>query len=218
MSPSVNQHLTPENGLIFRITHIDNVPWILEQGLHCASSSTQDPNFVSIGNKDLIGKRASRPIGVGPGGTLNDYIPFYFTPYTPMFDNILTGYSGATRRDRSEIAILKTSLPKVAQAGIAVLVSDRHALLRAAVIRPSLDHLLARDWSRIQARNYRYDPEDPERFERYQAEALIHRHLPACELQRLVCYRRDQAQRLQELATSLALPLKVSHDPDWYVR
>jgi len=46
--------LTQEKGLIFRITHIDNVPWILRNGLHCASSSVLDPHFRRIGNQELI--------------------------------------------------------------------------------------------------------------------------------------------------------------------
>ena len=49
--------LSPEKALIFRITHIANVPWILANGLHCRSSAAQDPDFVEIGNPDLIDKR-----------------------------------------------------------------------------------------------------------------------------------------------------------------
>ena len=52
--------LTPKANRIFRITHIRNVPWILEHGLHCRSSPTSDPNFVSIGSPDLIAKRSHR--------------------------------------------------------------------------------------------------------------------------------------------------------------
>jgi len=52
--------LTPKANRIFRITHIRNVPWILEHGLHCRSSPTSDPNFASIGSPDLIAKRSNR--------------------------------------------------------------------------------------------------------------------------------------------------------------
>ena len=37
---------------IFRVTHIDNVLWVLDNGLHCKESGVQDPNFVGIGNTD----------------------------------------------------------------------------------------------------------------------------------------------------------------------
>jgi hypothetical protein len=83
--------LTPERALIFRITHIDNVPWILSNGLHCRNSRSVDPHYREIGNRDLIDKRSHRVVPIVPGGTLSDYIPFYFTPYSPMLFNIKTG-------------------------------------------------------------------------------------------------------------------------------
>jgi ssDNA thymidine ADP-ribosyltransferase, DarT len=42
--------LTQENAYIFRITHIDNVPFILANGIHCRSSTVRDPQFHEIGN------------------------------------------------------------------------------------------------------------------------------------------------------------------------
>ena len=58
--------LNSKRGLIFRITHIDNVPWILDHGLHCRNSKECDPNFKEIGNAELIGKRSSRLVPVPP--------------------------------------------------------------------------------------------------------------------------------------------------------
>lgn len=80
--------VTAERARIFRITPIENVAWIVTNGLHCSSSPVQDPNFVQIGNPELIAKRAGRVVPVPPGGTLDDYIPFYFTPFSPMLYNI----------------------------------------------------------------------------------------------------------------------------------
>src|SRR5262245_11761597 len=105
--------LTPEKALIFRITHIANVPWILDHGLHCRSSANQDPTFHEIGNPDLIDKRTRRIVPVRPGGSLSDYVPFYFTPATPMLLNIKTGYNGVPRTAMADIAILVSSVHKL---------------------------------------------------------------------------------------------------------
>jgi hypothetical protein len=105
--------LTPKKALIFRITHIANVPWILDNGLHCRSSRLADPDFRNIGNADLISKRETRQVPIPPGGMLSDYIPFYFTPWPPMLYNIRTGYQGIRQVPMEEIAILVTSLPEV---------------------------------------------------------------------------------------------------------
>ena len=105
--------LTPEKALIFRMTHIANVPWILDHGLHCRSSEIRDPNFCEIGNPDLIDKRARRVLPIAPGGTLSDYVPFYFTPATPMLLNIKTGYNGIRQTPMPEIAIFVSSVRRL---------------------------------------------------------------------------------------------------------
>jgi hypothetical protein len=85
--------LTPGKALIFRITHRDNVPWILDNGMHAPNGAGVDPSFRNIGNVDLIDKRSRRVVEVPPGGTLSDYVPFYFTPHSIMLLNIMTGYN-----------------------------------------------------------------------------------------------------------------------------
>ena len=92
--------LTPEKALIFRVTHIDNVAWILDHGLHCRASSLQDPSFVSIGNPDLIQERPRQRVPIAPGGTLDHYIPFYFTPCSMMLYNLRTGWNNMTVEHR----------------------------------------------------------------------------------------------------------------------
>ncbi|MBE0430004.1 MAG: DUF4433 domain-containing protein [Thermoleophilia bacterium] len=105
--------LTPERALIFRITHISNVVWILEHGLYCPSSDKRDPNFQPIGSPDLIEKRARRIVPVSPDGTLADYVPFYFTPCSPMLFNILTGHNDIVKRSPSAIVVMVSSLTKL---------------------------------------------------------------------------------------------------------
>lgn len=106
----MSKYLTPEKALIFRIVHRDNVPWILDNGLHCKNSKVLDPNFVEIGNKDLIGKRGRHLVKQPPGGTLSDYVPFYFTPFSHMLLNIKTGWGGIRQRNNDEIVIMVSSL------------------------------------------------------------------------------------------------------------
>lgn len=122
--------LTPEKALIFRIIHRANLPWILRNGLHCRSSDTFDSNYVNIGNIELIDKRNGHPVPHPPSGTLSDYIPFYFTPFSPMLYNITTGWGGITRRKNEEIVILVSSLKILKKQGVRFIFSDRHAYLR----------------------------------------------------------------------------------------
>ena len=110
--------LNANKALIFRVTHISNVPWILNNGLHCKNSNVSDPNFVQIGNPELISKRATKNVPIQPGGTLSDYISFYFTPFSMMMYNITTGYGGIRQYPNSEIVIMVTSLRDLVNHGI----------------------------------------------------------------------------------------------------
>jgi ssDNA thymidine ADP-ribosyltransferase, DarT len=108
--------LNPEKALIWRIVHRDNVPWILDHGLFCANCSPQAPDYVTIGNPELIGRRSQRIVPIPPGGTLADYVPFYFTPFSVMMKNIHSGRS-VEKRSNDEIVILVSSLPHVQSLG-----------------------------------------------------------------------------------------------------
>jgi hypothetical protein len=209
--------LTPEKALIFRITHIENVGWLLANGLHCRNAEVLDPNYHEIGNPDLIAKRADRLVPVPPSGTLSDYIPFYFTPFTPMMLNIKTGYNGMKQTPMRDIVILVSSLRNVSKMGLGFVFSDRHAYLRAAEFSSDLSDLDRVDWKILQARDFKRDPNDFEKVERYQAEALIHRHMPIDALLGVICHGEVQQQRLTTLAQSEGVTLEIKAMPGWYV-
>ena len=119
--------LGPEAARIFRITHVANVPWILQHGLHCKTSQTVDPNFVPIGLPELIQQRMNRPVPIAPGGLLGDYVPFYFTPWSVMMLNIKTGRNGVIKRANRDIVILVSSLHKLDEMGIRFVFTNGHA-------------------------------------------------------------------------------------------
>lgn len=209
-------NLTAEQAWVFRITHIDNVPWILRNGLHCPNAQTVDPNFVQIGNPDLIKKRANCGVPIPPGGTLSDYVPFYFTPLTPMLYNIKTGRNGTQARSMDEIVILVSSLPTVAKLNLPIVFTDRHAYSRAAQFSSNLDDLKRIDWTILAAHDFKRDPDDPEKIDRYQAEALIHQHVPVSALRGLACFGPAQESRLNGMLAAAGVSLKVLAKHDWF--
>lgn len=209
-------NLNPRKALIWRIVHRDNVPWILEHGLHCGNSAVKAPHWVSIGSQELIDKRASHPVPLPPGGWLNDYVPFYFTPFSPMLRNIHTGWGGIQKRTNDEIVILVSSLHHVTQQGLPFLFTDSHAYYQWADYYDDLNQLNKIDWPLLQRRDFKRDPEDPAKFERYQAEALIHRHLPISGLLGIVCYADAQKRSLEQAIEARHLNLPVYSRPQWY--
>jgi hypothetical protein len=208
--------LNPEKALIFRITHRDNLAWILQNGLHCRNSNRIDPNFVSIGNVDLIANRHHHRVPIAPAGSLSDYVPFYFTPLPMMALNINTGYRGVQKRRNDEIAILVSSLRKLHENNIRFLFTDRHAYLGYANYFSDLDDLGNIDWKILQERDFKKDSENPEKTDRYQAEALVHRYVPIDSLLGVVCYNTIERDRAKLLATDAGTTLSIISQPRWY--
>jgi ssDNA thymidine ADP-ribosyltransferase, DarT len=208
--------LNPEKALIFRITHRDNVPWILENGLHAKNGALSDPNFRPIGNRDLIQKRTDHPVPTGPCGTLSDYIPFYFTPFSIMLFNIKTGYNGVPKVPNEEIVILVSSLRRVSELRIPFVFTDLHAYLRLTEHFTNLGELSRIDWGLLQSRDFKRDNNDLGKTDRYQAEALIWRHLPVSAILGIVCNTEAVRDSLKERAVQFGLELDVVKTPSWY--
>ncbi len=214
-SVQMQSKLNAEKALIFRIVHRDNMPWILTNGLFCRNADEHDPNYRAIGNAELIAKRQTRSIPVHPGGSLSDYIPFYFTPFSPMMYNIKTG-RGVTHVPNQDIVILVSSIHKVVGDGVDYIFSDRHAYLKHAYFYNEIKDVGEVDWTILQKRDFSRDPNDPEKMERYQAEALIHKHLPVSSLVGVVCYTDTVTQQIHDLAAGKELPLRVVKQIGWY--
>jgi ssDNA thymidine ADP-ribosyltransferase, DarT len=208
--------ISQENAYIFRITHIKNVPWILSNGIHCRNSRISDPHFHEIGNPDLIDKRARRQVPISPGGTLSDYVPFYFTHYSPMLFNIKTGFNGMQKTSMEEIVIFVSTLHRMKELGQKFLFTDQHAYPVSARYFDELKKLDQIDWKIIETRNFSRDPDDPGKIERYMAEALIYQHVPLSALKGMVCYSVAAQTKVLAMQAKAEVNLKLAIKPDWY--
>lgn len=209
--------LTPQRGLLFRITHVANLPWLLAHGLHAARGEVADPNFVAIGNPDLIDKRTRRSVPLPPGGMLSDYVPFYFTPKSPMLLNINTGRNGITRRPNDEIAVLVSSCQSMAARGVAMLFTDRHAYTATAAWTGNPDelaHLL--DWEIFRRHDFARDDAYPDKMDRYQAEALAYLHVPPAALLGIACASEAVRLAIDAAVQQAGANARVIVRPNWY--
>jgi ssDNA thymidine ADP-ribosyltransferase, DarT len=210
----MSKDLNPEKALIFRIMHKDNISQVLSDGCHCANKAS-GKKYVVIGNQELIDRRKHRDVPCDPGGTLSDYVPFYFTPYTPMLYNIITGYNGFPKKPKDEIVILVSSLHLLKEKQIKFVFTDRHAYLRTAQFSNDLADLNRITWTTLQQRDFRKD--DLDKFEKYQAEALIYQHMPLAALKGIVCYNDSEKAAVQTEAAAKKASIKIIAQPKWYL-
>jgi hypothetical protein len=212
---SVN--LNPEKALIFRIVHVENVPWILEQGgLSCRATPAQNPNYVNIGNPELIDKRARRHVPIPPAGTLSDYVPFYFTPFSIMMYNIKTGYGAITRRENRDIIIFVSSIHRLRELGLPFVFTNQHAYSVDADFYNRVEDLHRIDWTLLQNRNFKTDDADPGKQLRYQAEALVYQRVPMEALLGIGCHNDDVKRSLELHPRLHGVQLPIKTVPTWY--
>ena len=62
---------------VYRMTHIDNVSHIAMNGLTHVDSENSNPNYIPIGNKEIITVRANRLLN--NGRHIGSYLPFYWS-------------------------------------------------------------------------------------------------------------------------------------------
>ena len=170
---------------------------------------------MDIGNPELIDKRANHPVPLPPAGVLGDYVPFYFTPFSVMMKNIHSG-RGVLQRANEEIVILVSSIPHIQEQGLDFLFTDSHAYYQWTNFYNDISDLDKIDWPILQARDFARDPNDPAKFERYQAEALIHQSCPISGLLGIVCYTDALKKNIQQLLNERNLNLSVHARTGWY--
>lgn len=209
--------LNPERARIFRITHVANLRWILDHGgLHCQNSTEQDPDYVNIGNASLIDRRSRRPVPIPPDGTLSDYVPFYFTPFSIMLYNIRTGYGGITKRENRDIVFLVSSVHRLRELGLPFIYTNQHAYPVDTDFYDGSDDLRQIDWELLRRRDFKTDDSDPGKQLRYQAEVLIHRHVPLEAVLGIGCHNEAVRHSIESMAAERGLGLAIRTTPSLY--
>jgi len=209
------EFLKKENALIFRILHRDNFPAILRDGILSRNAASRKHGYVDIGNLDLISRRQSHHVNIAPETTLADYVPFYFTPKSIMLYIIHTG-RGVKQQSNSDIVIICTSLNRLESRGVQFIFSDRHAFLASARFYRSLSDLDKIDWKSLQNCDFRVDHNNPEKKERYMAEALVNHSMTCDSLLGVACCNEAVKSDINQILVAAGKSMKVLSKPDWY--
>jgi len=107
--------------------------------------------------------------------------------------------------------------PPTSQPGTDICFTDRHAYLAGAEFYNNTDRLDQIDWQILQNRDFKRDNDDPGKFERYQAEALIYDHMPLEAFIGVVCYTDKVRDELMQQASENGVELKIITQKGWYL-
>jgi hypothetical protein len=197
----------------YRICNIQNLAHILEVGLCTKNHPAASRHFHPIGNLEIIGVRDSTPVKIEGFGNIGDYVPFYFTPRSIMLYNIITGYKAPVvpQFARHEIIVIRAEIEELAR-NKRFFFTDGQANTALSRHYNDLRDLDKIDWESIQESNFQKSDEDTDRPRRYQAEFLVHAHVPIESIESILVYNEQVAAIVNaNLRTaSLNIPVRVA--------
>ncbi|MBA3704457.1 MAG: DUF4433 domain-containing protein [Bacteroidetes bacterium] len=206
------QNSIPDKIWLYRITHYQNIPHILRNGIVTSGSNNANPSFVNIGDNSLIQIRKDKTVIITPGGYLSEYIPFYFGAHSPMLLQIITGNQGVTKRPQGDIVYLISSLSKIEEIGCSYIFSDGHAWDGMSTLYNNPSDLNKVDWNIVKDKNWKNDDDNFDRKRRKQAELLVHNHVPITCIEYIVVYDDIKLKFVQnEISKAgLSVPVHIS--------
>lgn len=111
---------------LFRMTHIENIQHILQNGITHSTSVKANPNFVPIGDGSLITTRSN--FLLNNGRRLGEYIPFYFGVRTPMLYVVQNGFNMVAPTPSENIVYCVSSVQKIIDLQLDFVFTVGHAV------------------------------------------------------------------------------------------
>jgi hypothetical protein len=203
--------VVPPNPPIFHITHVENLPSIIGHGCLWADSQRIARSLVTtnIGYSHIKQRRLNRPVTVGVGGKLGDYVPFNFCNRSVMLYVVSRGhidYAGGA----DEIVHLVSSVQTAVALGKPWAFTDRHADLAYATYFSSLAKLSEVDWTVMPLTYWAGD----DTKEKRQAEFLVHETFPWSAVESIAVKNAAVAAKVRALLPSGTPPVAIQ--PGWY--
>lgn len=193
-----------EKTYLFRMTHVENIPHILQHGITHSTSANANPDFVPIGDGSLIATR--NDFLLQNGRRLGEYIPFYFGVRTPMLYVVQNGFNMVAPTPAENIVYCITSVQKIIDLQLDFVFTDGHAVdgftsqYTVADIG-NIDNIL--DWKAIRAKYWR-DDNDLDLKRRKEAEFLVSGDIASEALLGYLTYNENAKNRIITLGANAA--------------
>ncbi len=201
------------NIYLYRMTHIENIPHILQHGITHSSSANANPNFVPIGDGSLIATRNN--FLLNNDRRLGEYIPFYFGVRTPMLYVVQNGFNMVAPTPAENIVYCVTSVQKIIDLHLDFVFTDGHAVdgfstQYTPADLQNIDTIL--DKNAINARYWR-DENDLDRKRRKEAEFLVLGGIAQEAILGFITYSESAKNKVIALGADMA---KVHIKSDYY--
>ncbi|MFG1659593.1 DUF4433 domain-containing protein [Micromonospora chersina] len=203
---------------ILHFTHQSNLVTILDEGgllcdRECRSSNLNTRN---IAYTSLKQKRAETVVEVPPGGTLDDYVPFYFGPRSPMMLAYMNGKVTGRAEDQSELVYLVSHAETVAEQGLPFAFTDGHPIVEPRFFSNDLADLVEVDFDLMRGK-YWFDTDAyPDRKRRRQAEFLVWQRMPLELIDYFVVMTAGRRTEIERMSQSMGWDIPCRVHSAWY--
>jgi hypothetical protein len=202
---------------IYRIMHVDNLPVVIGCGyLLCENRRQQAGDWRSIAHENIQQRRRAQPVPCGLGGTVNDYVPWYFAPRSPMLYAHHKSSVPGNSDGQKVIIYLRSTIETVVRAGLPFVFTDGHGIMFNSSFYHDLGDLDKIDWPLMQSRYWNATNGDPDRPRRRQAEFLVHQRCPWTLVEEVVVYDRERLADVQSGLQGAVHRPNVRIDTSWY--
>jgi ssDNA thymidine ADP-ribosyltransferase DarT-like protein len=203
---------------VYHFTHRDNFESILAHGwLECdrtckGSALTRH----GIAYSSLKQKRLNTKVERAPGGTLGDYVPFYFGPRSPMLLTYKSGNVTGKPENQDEIIYFVTTAEAVAARGYRFVFTDGHPIKEPKAFFNNLADIDEVDLDLMTKKYWNDTDSDPDRKRRRQAEFLVYQRFAWEHVDEIGVRTRQMQQWVTaSLRDTPHKPLCKVH-PTWY--
>jgi hypothetical protein len=203
---------------IYHFTHIANLEGIFRSGALLCDGLCRASGYTvrDIAYSNLKDQRSRTLVEVPPGGTLDEYVPFYFGPRSPMLFAYMKGNVTGKPESQDEIVYFATAAETLAENGVPFAFTDGHPIREPKAFYNDLRYLDQVDLPLMKERYWNDTDEDPDRKRRRQAEFLAWERVPLPMIM-AVAGRTDSVRlALQEIVTDHSLDIRCLKRPSWY--
>ena len=222
--------MVPNPIRLFHITAIDNLQKICQSGkLLCKNGC--DSEYIcyqNIAHSGAQGARARLAVVDPPGGTIHDFVPFYFAPRSPMLYAINCGRVEGCEYRQEDILHFETTVDIISGTGSEIVFFDRNATLAYAQPYTDISEIAFKvAWDLITEEprldgycKYFQDSHQKEKYvdrmEKRMAEFMVEQQVALSCMTRIGVISEEKAEIVRAILQKNSVELEVVVMQDWY--
>ena len=178
---------------IYHFTYLDNLENIIENGLLSTNLKNElGIEHVDIANQAIQCRRANMTVTCGPGGSLHDYVPFYFSARTRMLLRILN----SKNVDQQFIIYFAVPISLVSRDDVVFTSASANTAIPPTFFENPSD-LSNLNWEVIDSNTWRHSSEDDRQAK--MAEVLIHRKVEISDIENVVVWNEGIRKEVKRI-------------------